>query len=205
MGVFSALFGDPNAGLKESQGTINDYYGQALAGLDVDSAKADYLLKQGQQANQDIARQGDRLNEMGSAGSRLNMAEQFRQDANRYETDQATQGVLNAYGDNPLDSGVSTGIAGALAQLARQNYGSALDRANAATGQNQQTGLGNMQVRSGNNQNYLNQGLANNHQYADSRANLLTAQGNSLASAQQAQADDGGLIGNINKAIGAFT
>jgi hypothetical protein len=197
MGAYEFLFGDPNSGLNSGIDTLNAGYDKAMG-----------VAAQGGQAGMDLARQGQattnqgiaNANSMGTAASRLGMADQFRQDANQYEQDQATQGALAAYGNDPLSSGARSSVTGALAQLARQNYGAALDRANAATNQNMGTAMQGVGLQQNDTSNLMNQNNVNTQAMSE----LLTGKANAVASAQSAKSDDGGLFGKINNVVGSI-
>jgi hypothetical protein len=94
----------------------------------------------------DIAQQGaDAENAIANRygwQERLNAASQLRQDANKYETDQAIQGALAAYGDNPLSGGARAGVLDRLQQNARANYQTSLDNANGMLGSDLAARLG---------------------------------------------------------------
>jgi len=135
-----------------------------------DFSKSADALKQGFASTQNQL-QGDaaRGQQLAGADALLANAGKLRQDANAYERNQAIDGVLAAYGGDPLGSGARGTMAAQLAQLARGNWQNSL---NAAGGVAQnQLGV----------QNSLMEG----------NSQLGTAQTQSMASllAQQAQSD----------------
>jgi len=188
--IGNTLFGDPNSGLKQGANTIQKGYDIALTGLSNDANTAQGMATKGYSRDQQALSQG-------STQNRLDMANQFRQDANQYEQDRATQGVMAAYGGDPLSSGTRTAVTGQLAQLARQNYGSALDRANAATNTNMQAGLQSSQ-------NFTNNQLGVQNNLTNQRLATQTGMADSIASNQAAQKGSEGLLGTGLKIANAF-
>lgn len=190
MGVWNTLFGNPNSGLKKGADEISSGYDTASKGLDSDSAKAMGLAREGQANDRETLKQG-------TADSRMDMAKQFRQDANNYEQTRAAQGAMAAYGNDPLSGGTRGDVTSQLAQLARQNYGAALDRANNATNVNMQAGLQSNQNATG---NLL--GVQNN--LTNQRLATQTGRADSLGSNYGARQDDGGIVGKVGNFISSI-
>jgi len=198
-------FGDPNAGGREAIGTLGAGYDAALNNLHYDSANAQRMADQlGSQSRQNLQGYDDRLTKMGSAGERLDMADQMRQDANAYERDRASQGVLATYGNDPLSSGTKAGVTAQLAQLARQNYNTALNNANAAIGQNMGALQNVMGQSTGIDTNTMNQKLGIQNNLTEGRSQLATAKANAIASQQAAAAPSSGVLGTLGNIASAL-
>jgi len=122
--------------------------------------------------------------------SRLSASNELRQDANAYETNQAVQGGLAAYGGDPLSGGARTGVMDRLQQMARANYQTSLDNANNMLGADLS--------------NQLNVNEAN----ADRQMNIQNAKLNKAASKQSGASSffsgAGQALGAAGKILGGF-
>lgn len=112
------------------------------------AGKYDTAYKGNQNDINRITNQGQTYADQGSWQNKLNAANSLRQNANKYEINQATQAGLAAYGGSPLSGNARSAVSDRQQQMARANWQTSLQNASSMidTTTNQRLGVNQQQL-----------------------------------------------------------